>query len=307
MTWSLLNEIDNDETSTAWEAAWTYLFDTALAGRTGFTVSAHPNADNKYRSFSYTAPNPVKGGTESVRHFWTRLISGSFYIYTDATYTSVPGDLGTYTSQTSTVNGLGTSNTPGKYRFWTSTENDRALLATVGKRMLFYWPGFTEWALAVRGEDVWDGTKAPKGMMWPFPFMGAGNYGAYCRGSLTQDNSNSASYYYPRWSPDSYTPMKTIHPNPTVFTDPSFWYYGNNSSPSTSSYVIAPSVGSDFAGYWPGAAYSNTAQQEAVGSPLLQGSVILDSGTGKYWFIGIGGTNYKSGAWDMGTVEPDMS
>ena len=309
MTWSLLNEIVTDGTTTQLtDTVWPYHYDTALAGRTGFTVAAHPDASSTKRIFSYTAPNPKKSGSDSTRHYWASWTANYIYVYGDTTYTTTPGDLATYTGYATYTPNWNFAPGFGNYRWWTSDQNPRALLMTVGKRMGWYWPGFTEWALDVRGEDVWDGTNASAGMQWPMPFSGGGNYGAHCFGDRGQFfDSTTARYMYPRWSIGDYGTMETVYPNPTLFTEPDFWFYDSNSNPNVHSYAVAPSVGTDVAGYWPGSVFSTTSEQEAVGTINQQGQVILDTNTNKYWYIGMASTDFKSFAWDMGLTEPDMS
>jgi len=312
MTWTLLNEIATNGTQAQLDSIFQYHFDTALAGRTGFTVSAHPNGSTR-RSFSYTAPNPKKGGADSTRYYWAQWNGTSpsqITYYADATYTTVPGDLGTYGFMDSVSGGWDlAANTPyGNYRWWISDLNPRALLVTVGKRMGFYWPGFTEWALDEKGEDIWDGNAnpAPVGMQWPMPYCGSGNYNGHCFGSRTSPNSSSNNYMGPLYWPGTRTAFASGYPDPSFFINPPHAYMPQG-TPSTGTYVIAPGGGDDVAGYWPGAIFTGTTDTPHVGSLYQQGMVLQDTNDSKYWFAAIASNAYECLAFDMGLTEPDFS
>ena len=258
MTWSLLNTITPTTTADN-HTMFTYLFDTAMQGRGGWTTAAHPDASSFKRKYSITLPNPNRGGANDTRYYWANWSSTSptaLTIYGDATYTTTPGDLCTYTTYNSTQNayGNGVTNNYGSYRFWTSDQNTGAMLVTMGKRLAFYWPGWTEWALPLGSADSWDGTKGPANMYWPFPAMGVGNYNMYMRGSPTADNNSGSYYVNTWWGGMGYSNLKVAYPNVTLFKAPPYFYMGGSSSPSAVSYIVAAGA-DDVYGYWPGAGY----------------------------------------------------
>ena len=99
MTWSLSHTIAYS-TNADNHSAMVYLYDTALAALSTWTVSAHPDASAFKRSGTRTTTT-LLGGTSYSEYFWFNWLSTSptiMYINEDATYTTTPGDLGTDTT-----------------------------------------------------------------------------------------------------------------------------------------------------------------------------------------------------------------
>ena len=309
MAWSLLNTI-TPSTNADNHTMFTYLFDTAMQGRGGWTVAAHPDASAFKRKYSITLPNPNRDGANDTRHYWVNWSTTSpttLFIYGDATYTTVPGDLCTYTTYVSSQGNFGNvvSNNYGSYRFWTSDVSPGALLVTAGKRLVFFWPGWTEWALPLKGADTWDGTKGPAGMAWPHPAIGSGNYGLTVFGYIGSDNSASPFYAHP-WFGDNYTLMTGAFPNPTLFKAPPYLYVSNGSQPGPSTYVLAAGS-SDVYGWFPGSSYNGNSNYRYIGSLSLTGQVVQDTNTSRYYYVTSASSAHMSMAFDMGLSEPDMS
>jgi hypothetical protein len=180
-----------------------------------------------------------------------------------------------------------------------------AMLVTAGKRLAFFWPGWTEWALPLKGVDTWDGTKGPAGMAFPMPAIGHSNYGMTVSGYLGSDDNASPFYYHP-WFGASYTLMRSAYVNPTLFKAPPYFYVSNTSDPNSSTYVVATGS-SDVYGWWPGASHTGTSNYRVIGSLALQGQVVQDTNTSKYYYVTSGSSASIPMAFDMGLSEPDMS
>lgn len=145
MTWTKFNTITFSTTSD-YGAFHTYLFGTALPGH-GWTVTAHPSAGSFKRSLNYTATNWYTNANDTRRFWvdWSSATNASFSMYADKTFTTNPGDLGTYNSLGQTFTSNITGYTSSNWTFWESSENPNALLVLRGKAVVFYWPGHTSW------------------------------------------------------------------------------------------------------------------------------------------------------------------
>ena len=305
MTWSLLHSMPLTSASEL-NDVFEYLFDTALAGRACFTVGAHPDGSAFKRKYTITLPNPNLGGANDSRHYWVNWQNTTptrLYVYGDATYTTVPGDLCTYTTYDTVIDSWDLNN--GSARFWVSDEAANALLVTQGKRLLCYWPGWDEWALPTRGADTWDGTKGPAGMMWPM-LAGIGSYYMAIYGNYRYDNSSTTSYLNPVWG-YTYGDMKVAYPDPSIFKNFGWMFNSTNASPGSYSFVIAGGTGNDVAGYFQGSTFSGNSNINYIGNKNEMGQVVLDTNSNEYWFITLPGTSYRNLAFNMGTSEPVMT
>ena len=146
MTWSNSNTITYTAAADN-HTAMVYMFDTYLAAR-GWTVAAHPDASTFKRKLKYTATNYATNASFTQYH-WVNWNSSSAptetYWYEDATFTTVPGDLGTSTTTSSSWWWNDSSISTKNWRFWTSSANANACLVTRGKQVVFYWPGMSKW------------------------------------------------------------------------------------------------------------------------------------------------------------------
>lgn len=138
MSYSLAHTITYTGTSSRTDAA-VYLYDTILANQSNVTVSAHPDSSSTKRKIVRTVTNNVTGSSLDL-YYWSSWDTSNIYEYNDATYTTVPGDLGTYNTQSSRTI---TSNVASDIKFWTSDSNNGVLMTSGGK--FLYWdPGITQ-------------------------------------------------------------------------------------------------------------------------------------------------------------------
>lgn len=142
MTWSkFYTQTYTDGNSN--NSFYTYLFNTALPLR-GWTVSNHPSGSQYKRSLKYTAVNWWTGSSDTMYLYadWSYTSNPYCAFYADKTFTTVPGDLGT--SNVAYQN-LHMSPFTANWTFWQSSENPNALLVLQNKKIVFYWPGMTQW------------------------------------------------------------------------------------------------------------------------------------------------------------------
>lgn len=187
MTWSLQNTISwSSETSLSdHNTAWAYFFDTFMNGVSTWYVTAWTGTQPDYRKFKITLNNKYNNNAPYSMYFSVQF-GGTDYsntytglkIIIDARYTSQPQDrydLSDFTATSAPFDACGlfgyaqaggspgvldypdaASTGSGPYKFWTSTENNDARLVTKGRRVVFYWPG---WTSGYFYEDSnWDGT-----------------------------------------------------------------------------------------------------------------------------------------------------
>lgn len=182
MTWSLSHTVSWDNTTAAADhrAAWTYFFDTFINGISTHTTTQWPSTigdGQVYRKLKITLTNKYTNAPYNM-YFSVRLSDQFMEIYIDPLYTTTPQDATSIGSfdyaggtpelqyifnltrlNTSRVYALtypdAASSNFGDYKFWTSNENTDARLVTKGRRILFYWPG---WSSGYFYEDSnWNG------------------------------------------------------------------------------------------------------------------------------------------------------
>ena len=302
MTWSLQHSIPATTNSDN-HTALVYLFDVMLASLTQWTVAAHPDASAHKRKGTRTSTNLLDGTTYS-EYFWWNWGSTSpttLNSYEDATYTTTPGDLCTDTTNTRASN----LNTPGaiassSWKFWTSDVNSKAFLATRGKTIMFWEPG---WTAATFYDDTWDGSvDSRRTQIFP----------------LTND---VAGYYtgFPGPSSATTTTENVMYPAIGVSTNPYYieasridmnvpWMFdgSTNAAPAASSAmqtIAFGGLGNDVGVYRPANAISAARVWRNTSN---DGELFLVDG--RYYLAVAGdGLNYFTNVFDMGTSEPDFS
>ena len=119
------------------KAAIYYFMDTFLPAR-GWTVGTHPNKSNTststywmlQRNFTDLFTNTPEKSYLWVK-YWHSSSTQYFSQYEDATYDTVPGDLGTdETNLVSLSWTTNTGNTQFPWKFWVSSENNKSFLVT---------------------------------------------------------------------------------------------------------------------------------------------------------------------------------
>ena len=166
MTWQVEHTIPFVDDGTYFEqqtAALKYFFDTWLPSK-GWTVSFRDGEDetSRYRIFQRDFTDLFTGQPEK-HYLWTDL--NSKIQYEDSTYTAVPGDKGTDTTNSVAFTWHSTTDEYGShsYKFWGSTENSKAFLVTRWNRILSWdlgndWPTYKPHAGISTGPSVdrWD-------------------------------------------------------------------------------------------------------------------------------------------------------
>lgn len=142
MTWSLSNTITYVDTSTN-ATALAYLFDTFLPSY-GWTTSSHPTSSSTKRSLFRSYTNQLTGNTLTNYHWVDFANSSTFTLYEDATYTSVPGDLGTDNTNVVVYTYNGGTFSTLDWKFWTSSEKANASMVTRGKYIIWFDFGVTD-------------------------------------------------------------------------------------------------------------------------------------------------------------------
>jgi len=166
MAYSLAHTIPWVDAGTRHDAL-VYLFDTALATRSNTVVSPHPDSGSYKRSVKRTVNSWVTGTTHDM-YYWVNWSNGtptSCSIYRDATYTTTPGDLGTSTVLSISID-IDVSTSGGDFQFWTSDSSDGVLM-TQNKTCLFWEPGVSEGMFYP--DPDWDGTASDRSSGY-FPY-----------------------------------------------------------------------------------------------------------------------------------------
>jgi hypothetical protein len=303
-----LQHTQNYSSSADLHTFFTYFFDTYLNGLIPWTVTAHPDASAFKRSLKLTYHNTFTNADFSLYYWvnWESATPTRCIWRHDATYTTVPGDLGTYTTQTAYTDALTNVGAVGRdFKIWQSSERADATLVTLGKRVVFFWPGATEWNLHP-GIPVWDGTNCPVAKDVPFPYIGhtsecvgfwQGNY-------FDLPDLNSIYYMWPSNGFPLYTQMNGMYPDGAVITG-SPWGGGGSRSPGAGMRcAIMSSATSDFGLMKTGPVGSSSADSRYIATYSQDGVVVQDSGTGNFWLRGGSSTSLIYSAWNFGTSEP---
>lgn len=180
MTWSVTHTIPYVDNSSN-HAAMVYLFDTVLAGKTGWTISAHPDASTFKRRAKFTTTNKITNSNYTFYSWvsWQNTSPTTIFWYEDSTFTTTPGDLATNTNNVITSQ-MSWGLAGESWKFCTSSENSQSVLVLKGGKVAFYWAGITS------------------GIFWPDPSWTAGNSNkgtwvapavGYYYNSLTAGNS----------------------------------------------------------------------------------------------------------------------
>lgn len=164
MTWTLTHTIADANTGSGTAESHTamqYLFDTYLPAK-GWTSAAHPDASAFKRSVSRTTAANAYGETLTMRYWanWFNVTPISMNLYTDVTYTSTPGDLGTSVENFTQVlfNSPSNLGAGAAWKFWSSDQDASATLVTRGKKVYWYMPGLQSNVSFLLVDSTWDGS-----------------------------------------------------------------------------------------------------------------------------------------------------
>lgn len=275
--------------TTAGSTALAYMFDTFIPNY-GWTTSAHPSASATKRSLSRSYTNLLTGNTLTNYH-WTDFASAYNYtMYEDATYTSVPGDLGT-----DTTSALGNIYNNAAYstldwKFWASSERSSASLVTRGKYVIWFDPGVTD---VFAYEDTgWDGS-TDSGTTHFFPYNYNYSFFGHSNSPTSDGTSNTEYYLVPSHEGTNYQ-------QPSVDSIIKGFDYAYTITTNEVHYGTAYRItGNDIVLHVPGAGGQNNKSIGGVG-------VVVQVGSDYYLRLTSGMTKVCPMLY-MGTSEPDFS
>lgn len=280
-------------------AAFVYLMDTMLDGKSNWIVAAHPDSSAFKRKARRTSTNLIGGGSY-IEYWWfswgSTTTPTALSVYEDATYTSTPGDLCTDT--TNNINGTipaGTAN----WKFWSSDQASNAVMMTKGKHLFFYDPG---WTSAVFYNDTsWTGaTDSLRTQMMPYV------NGTLYLGACGYPNTNTAStasefygtFYAAGWIAAGYKPSGDfIYKNISLSNGNS-----TNSGGGTGSEFFC-ALPNDVVAHYPSGA---TVANREIGNASTTDGLLIFDGT-NYYFRPSSNMTCPALMLDMGTSEPNFT
>jgi hypothetical protein len=286
MTWSLVQSYSGAASHTT---VMQYLFDTYLPS-TEWNVRAHPSGSATKRVLSRAKNCVLFGQSNWTTHYWADFgTSGQILFRDDYTYTTTPGDIGTTTQHSITMNTVPNAN---GYYFWASSDNSKAQLVTKGKSIIWFDPGVTDIMAYV--DNAWNGTTYNNGTIL-FPY----NYG----------NDHLGYSSYPALA-GSYTNVNRLMPTTgqgtgygsaledIVFRGFSMGYGDNNSTgvPKSHAYTI---TANDIALHR-SVGYTNTA------GTISSGNGVLVLYQGEYWLRNGTDTTKLAFMFNFGATEPSF-
>jgi len=138
VAFSLAHTIAQDNTDDAAQQAKTreaydYLYDTFLPARGWVTTNDGTNR----RRWQMPVLNAIDGNSAAMMYGWSQYTGSTLVQYEDSTYTTVPGDLGTDTTN-SISNGIWASSDSYRsldFKYWTSDEDLSLWMFTQGTKL----------------------------------------------------------------------------------------------------------------------------------------------------------------------------
>ena len=305
MAWALSNTIPYTSAADN-HTAMVYLFDTVLNGFSNTVVSAHPDASTFKRSIARTTTSLMTGQpyTEYLWVNWvTETPSSLVSQYDDDRYTTVPGDLGTATTNAA-IHNLGGLDAGLDWKFWTSDVNPNSVLVTRGKYLFL---------TAIHPEEGYlyeDPLFVPGGGATARTCVFYATYGTSWR-MKGRPNASLATGVETPLIPMHGKASSDKHAAASEAELVIYWGAGilghdtsSAATPDHSSNVIYPYLQSDV-----GTAVFNTTSGDArySGGSGSSGQVIFDSANSRYYYQPVTTTNFTGFVYDMGATEPDMS
>lgn len=299
MTWSVTNTIAYTGAASN-HTAMVYLFDTVLAGKTGWTIQAHPDSSAFKRRAKFTTTNKITGASYTMYSWvsWGSTSPTTMTWYEDATYTTTPGDLATSTNN-SVPHGATWSLDGQDWRFCTSSENSQSILVLKGSRLMFYWPGISS---GVFWHDAtWTAGTSNKGT-WVCPQLGSPSIMA-TNAPMTTATSTSELSLCPDagWNPSAGASAYRIGGN-YIATNFNWLYTVTTTSvaPDISSQVAFANGGHADVGVWLPASLTNSSTRTpfatADGLTLQIGS--------NYWYNSVVDLGLQSVVFNFGATDP---
>lgn len=303
MTWSVTNTITYTGAASN-HTAMVYLFDTVLAGKTGWTIQAHPDSSAFKRRAKFTTTNKVTGASYTMYSWvsWGSTSPTTMTWYEDATYTTAPGDLATNTTQGigSGFSGLSWSVAGEDWKFCTSSENPQSVLVLKGAKVAFYWPGITS---GVFWHDAtWTAGTSNKGT-WVCPFIGSYSLQA-CNAPLNISTDTSSYSLGPDagWGPNATVTGYRIGGN-YICTNFNWLYTRSPGAPALDSYshVAFANGGHTDVGVWLPSSLINSSNVRATFS--IVAGLTLQVGS-NYWYSSFADLTYEGLVFNFGATDP---
>ena len=161
MTWTLAGTTTN--TLTNYADLYKEVFTTYLSTREGWSVTQGASNESVYH-LNYTFQNTFS----NEQHTFYMLWNGSRYLYrNNYTYTTTPGDNEASNSFAQNLYNVNV-NEGEVYRVWYSTENNRTMMVTYGKRILMFCPGPSEAFVLSKGQANWVAGQPEQAEYQPF-------------------------------------------------------------------------------------------------------------------------------------------
>lgn len=286
MTWTLVRTCNQSTNNERW-----YDIETnVLATLPGWTVQDHPSypGDNRYRWFQYTFTDTK--ASESVTHNFHRSGTTIYFCHNHL------GDPVTQPDFSSTSHSTTCYSTiTNDWKVWTSDQNDRAVLITMGKRTIGWSPGISEFWCHEGVPGTWEvGEKYPKSWFIPYPNQyGAARFGGPPTYTVS---STSEGYLALGWRDYSSTSSPALD---EVYTTHAF--RGSGDTVNNYGYMATHTVitQADVGMHMPKETSSNS-------DPWTTSEGLLLLSNGRYWLRSRGNLSYNSWMFDLGDTEPDL-
>jgi hypothetical protein len=301
MTWSVTNTISYTGAASN-HTAMVYLFDTVLAGKTGWTIEAHPDASAFKRRAKFTTTNKVTGTSYTIYSWVTWSSSTSpteLRWYDDETYTSTPGDLATSTNNV--IISLVDWVTSGEdWRFCTSSENSQSVLVLKGAKVAFYWPGISS---GIFWHDTAWTAGASNRATWICPYVGRTSL--WVSNAPVSNNTTGTEYLLipdAGWGPAATSGGYRIGGNyiATNFN----WLYSQSTTSPTPDFYSHPAFangGHNDVGVWLPASIINSTLARTPFSSTA--GITLQVGS-DYWYSSSADLTYEGLVFNFGATDP---
>lgn len=162
-----------------------------MHSRTGWTAADHPTPGTNKGIFKYEFTDAFYEDA-SAFYYW---FNNTNRIYEDATFTTTPGDLATSTTNDSVIATSATLD----WKVWYSDADASAMLVTTGKRIIFFWPGYSQIG-TIRTGSWTAGVHNPNTHIFP---MSEGGAQTYCNSPGGAGNSGTEYKMTPTWASGS--------------------------------------------------------------------------------------------------------
>ncbi len=303
MTWSVTHTIPYNSNADN-HSAMVYLFDTVLAGKTGWTISAHPGGQSYRRRAKFTTNNRVTNSNYTMYSWvdWQSTTPTSIVWYEDSVFTTTPGD--TATNTTTSFDPQFSWQTQGEsWKFCSSDVNPQSVLVLKGGKIAFYWPGITTGVFWP--DTTWTAGSQNKGT-WVSPAIGWYYNSLMVANAPVGTSTNGTEYPMSPdagWAPDATANGFRLGGN---YISTNFnWLYtrqGNWPFPDSSSHVAFSNGGHTDAGVWLPSSIANANDSRQPFNYNTNG-MTMQIGS-NYWYNSYTDLGRQSVIFNFGTTDP---